>query len=223
MNVIDILHGCRLFAKIPPEDFARLAAISRLASYGAGHTVFRDGDDCPGIFVLGRGNVRVFKTAPSGKEHVLHVVEPGGTFAEVAAMGGFACPANAEAISDSTCALIPGDRFNRLLAERHQLCLGLVQGMSGWVHHLVGLLEDIVLRDATGRVSRYLLSRSQNADHEIELPALKRHIASHLNLTSETFSRVLRRLAQQGVVVETSGKLRLRDADRLKKLAAGVM
>ena len=53
--------------------------------------VFRENDACPGVFVVGQGLVRVFKTGAGGKEQVLHMVGPGETFAEVAAIGGFNC------------------------------------------------------------------------------------------------------------------------------------
>ena len=75
------------------------------------------------------------------------------------------------------------------MQEDHQLCLGMMAGLAFWVRHLVGLMEDIVLRDAAGRLARYLLNSPTAADGAIELPTLKRHVASHLNLTSETFSR----------------------------------
>ena len=51
---------------------------------------------------------------------------------------------------------MPLDRFRTALEEDHPFCLGMMVGMSQWVHHLVGLLEDVALRDATGRLARFL-------------------------------------------------------------------
>jgi CRP/FNR family transcriptional regulator len=211
-----------MFARVQPDGFERLTAIARLTTFRKGELIFRDGDPCPGVYVVGAGLVRVFKTGGGGKEHVLHMVGPGQTFAEVAAMGDFACPANAEAVAPTTCVLLPADLFRKALAESHPLCLDMMVGMTFWVRHLVALMEDIVLRDAAGRMARFLLQSPAQPDGTIELPMLKRHLASHLNLTSETFSRTLGRLIVAGLVVELDGnRLELRDRGGLAQLAEG--
>jgi len=223
LSVLDILRDCRLFARVQGESLERLTAIARLVKLRKGEIVFRDGDPCPGVYIVGAGLVRVFKSGPGGKEHVLHMVGPGQTFAEVAAMGSFACPANAEAVAPTRCVLLPADLFRKALAESHQLCLDMMGGMTFWVRHLVGLMEDLVLRDATGRLARFLLQSPTQPDGSIELPTLKRHVASHLNLTSETFSRTLSRLVEAGLVVELDGnRLQLHNRGRLADLADGV-
>ena len=79
---------CDLFSAVGPAGFRRLATIARLCHFRKGQVVFRENEPCPGVYVVGQGLVRVFKTGPGGKEHVLHMVGPGGSFAEVAAIGG---------------------------------------------------------------------------------------------------------------------------------------
>ena len=156
-------------------------------------------------------------------EHVLHMVGPGHTFAEIAAIGGFACPAHAEAIAPTTCELLPLDRFRKEMATDHQLCLEMMTGLCFWVRHLISLMEDLVLRDAVGRLASYLLESDSSEDGTVRLPGLKRHIASHLNLTSETFSRTLRRLVKAGLIEQLEGgRLRILRRDDLKNLADGL-
>ena len=226
-NVAEILQRCRLFSNVPEASFQRLAVMARIRSYEKGRTIFREGDPCPGAFIVGEGLVRVYKIAPNGKEHVLHMVDPGETFAEVAAMGPFSCPANAQAAVPSICALLPLEPFRKALESDHDLCLGMMAGLTLWVRHLVGLMGDVVLRDAAGRVARYLLQQSPDREgldqgNTVRWPALKRHVANHLNLTSETFSRTLRRLAQAGLIAESgNNRVELLDVEQLRQVSKG--
>ena len=126
LNVIDILHDCKLFSQVQSAAFQRLVTIARIGKFAKGERIFSEGETCPGVYIVGAGLVRVFKTAASGKEHVLHMVGPGQTFAEVAAIGGFNCPANAEAVTPTTCVLLPIDRFQKALQDDHQLCRGMI-------------------------------------------------------------------------------------------------
>lgn len=220
-DVSSILNASRFFMSVTPDRMARLQAMGRLRSFKKGDFIFRQGDPCPGVFILGSGLVRIFKTAPNGKEHVLHLVSPGGTFAEVAAIGGFDCPAFAEALDDSLCVLLPTADFNRALHDDHPLALQLLLSMAGWVKHLVGLVEDISLRDAAGRLARYLLATADPRG-TVVLPSLKRHLASHLNLTSETLSRTLRRLTEADLIAIDNDTIQIKDRSSLHEVAEGL-
>jgi CRP-like cAMP-binding protein len=222
LNVVDILQGCKLFSPVPAGSFQKLAALAVIRHFRKGQAIFRENDPCPGVFVVGSGMVRVFKTGAGGKEHVLHMVGPGDTFAEVAAIGGFALPASAEAVSKTTCAVLPTEPFRRLLGDDPQLAQGMLLGLTLWVRHLVNLMEDIVLRDATGRLARFLLEAQRDTAGLVKLPGLKRHVASHLNLTSETLSRTLRRLIDAGMIAERQkNRVELIDLKALRRVAEG--
>lgn len=216
-----IVLGCRLFARLKPAARTRLASLAVLREAPRGRTLFRQGDDCPGVFVVGTGLVRVFKLAPSGKEHVLHLAGPGATFAEAAVIGGFACPAFAEAVEDSVVALLPTEAFMAFLASDHQACIDLLAGLAGWLHHVVDLLEDITLRDAAGRLARHLLQLAAT-DGTVELPSQRKHLASQLNLTPETLSRTLRRLHDDGCISSDRERLAVLDRERLSSVAEGL-
>ncbi len=218
----DIVANCRFFGGLTSGSLARVINTGHVKRYRKGEIVFRQGQACPGVFIVGQGSVRVYKIAPSGKEHVLHFASEGMTFAEVAAIGQFDCPAYAEALEDTVCVLLPQEPFLNLLRSDHDLCMQLLQGMAGWVRHLIGLLEDIVLRDAAGRVARHLLQHPAAEKKEFALPILKKDLASHLNLTSETLSRTLRRLAESGLIeMPDQQSIRVLDRAAMENVAEG--
>ncbi len=220
-----ILDNCQLLRRLSAESLELLAEMARVRVFKRGERIFTQGDECPGFFCVGEGLVRVYKLAPSGKDHVLHFAEPGGTFGEVAAIIGMPAPAHSDAVKATTCAVLPTSRFQAALAENHQLSLQLLAGMAGWVKQLVGLLEDVVLRDASGRVARHLLEASPGAPGEFfQLRVLKRDLASHLNLTSETLSRTLRRLSDIGLIETAEGqRIRVIDREQLEEVARGLL
>ena len=222
-RAVEIIRECGLFRGLTPGSFEKVTEIARTVRFRRGQTIFREGDPCPGIYVVGEGTVRVFKTAPSGKKHVLHFARPGMTFAEVAAIGQFDCPAHADATEDSVCALIPRVEFRRIVNEDHGFCIEIMTGMSKWVHHLIGLLEDLVLLDATARVARHLIkSDSTRGQGEFTLPMRKKDLASHLNLTSETLSRTLHRLVDCGLIETQGQRIRILDLGKIEEVAGGL-
>jgi CRP/FNR family transcriptional regulator len=222
MTAETILKSCGLFAGVGGASRQTLLDMAVVRRFGRAEAIFQAGDPCPGVFIVGAGLVRVFLASASGKEQILHLTPPGGTFAEVAAIGGFACPANASAVEASTCLLLPNDPFRRALQQDHQLCVQLLGSFAGWVRRFVALLEDVTLRDAAGRVARYLLASAPEEETAIRLPGLKRHLASHLNLANETLSRTLRRLSDAGLIVEDeSGGLEIVNREGLRLMADG--
>jgi CRP/FNR family transcriptional regulator len=220
-EIARILEGCAFFSQVDRTSRQRLARMAERRAFDKGQVIFRDGDEATGLYVVAEGLVRIYKLAPSGKEHVLHLAGPGMTFAEVAVLGGFPLPAFAEAVEPTACVVLPAQPFLQALRDDHRLCLQILSSMAIWIRSLVGLLEGIVLRDAAGRVAGYLLETHTKQGGRLALPGLKKHIASHLNLTSETLSRTLRQLKEQGLISETGGRLALQDVEALRTLTEG--
>ena len=138
VNIVDILHELPAFSEVQAAGFRRLATIARLCQFRKGQVVFRESEPCPGVYVIGQGQVRVLKRGPGGKEHVLHIVGPGESFAEAAAIGRFPLPAAAEA-KKTTCVLLPLERFRSALTEDRELCLGMMTSLTVWVRQMVAL------------------------------------------------------------------------------------
>src|SRR5690606_17850811 len=126
-----------LLASLDDRAIGLLVAMAVPKRFERSEQIFQQGDTPPGMFVVTAGQVRIFKLAPNGKEHVLHLAGPGDTFAEVAVMGGYPCPAFAEAVEPCQCLLLPLTPLRRALDHDHDLCRQLLTSMSRWVRHFV--------------------------------------------------------------------------------------
>lgn len=81
-------------------------------TFGAGETVFRQGDPRTFMFVVNEGEVEI-----RVGNKVVEVVQPGGIFGEMAMIDG--APRTATAVARSDCKLIPIDpqRFQFLVQQ----------------------------------------------------------------------------------------------------------
>jgi len=216
------IRSCTLFARLDPATLAELETLASPRRFRKGQLVLREGEHPAGIFVVVRGVLKVYQLGVNGKEHVLKLAREQDTIGEVAVMGEFPVPAFVEALEECECLLIPAMPFRALLDSDARISRLILAGIAMRVRHMIGMIEDIVLRDATARVARYLLSQSEaDGEEAVRLPGLKKHVASHLNLTSETFSRTLRRLTEAGMIAETAGStLQVVDRAALRMAAA---
>lgn len=223
-SISKILKQSSFFSQLSAEILEKLCSIAEEKKFKKGQSIFQQGDFAPGIYVVDSGLVRVYKVGSNGKEHVLHMASAGMTFAEVAVLGDFPCPAYAEAVEETHCVLLPTKVFQKLLQEDSLLLRQILVGMAFWVRSLVNLLDDLVLKDAMGRVAAYLLTESQKQKNNgvVSLSAMKKHIASHLNLTSETLSRTFRQLKELELIQEPEeNQIRIVRVTDLKQVAEG--
>jgi len=85
----------------------------------------------------------------------------------------------------------------------------MLGAMSRHLRALVGLLDDLTLKDVETRLAHWLVKRCpdprSHTPCRIEIPVAKRVLASELGTVSETFSRTLAKFRQQKLI-EVKGK-----------------
>ncbi|MCJ7751915.1 MAG: Crp/Fnr family transcriptional regulator [Armatimonadetes bacterium] len=220
---IDDLKGWQLFSYLSPRDLAQLAAIGSLETYRKGHAIFTEGDPADALWVLLKGQVKINKVGPDGREQVLRIVRAGESFAEAAALARGAFPAGAAATARSTTARFPADDFLRLLEASPQLATNMIVALSQLLRGFAALVDALALRDVPSRLAKYLLDASLRARSDtVVLEVSKTVLAARLGTVSETLSRALRRLREQGLIVVDGQRIDILDRESLQRVAAGL-
>lgn len=213
------LRSCQLFSGLPGSDLDAIAGFSILRTLDKEAYLFREGDPSEGFYVVQKGAINVHRVSATGKEQVIYVFRPGESMAEASLASERGYPANARALEPSSVVLIPKAPFLGLLTRRPDLGLRMLGSMSLHLRVLVGLVEDLTLKDVETRFLNWLVKRCpRDAVGKVEVPlgSTKRVIAAELGTSSETLSRTLAKLRSEGLVQAHGAKLIVTDADELR-------
>lgn len=206
------------FRNLAPGGVEMLASSALRRHFAAGEVLFLEGDPSAGLWVVERGRIKVYKLHVEGREHILHLLGPGDSFNEVAALDGGPNPANAGALSDAVVWTVPADVIQSMLARDPSLAQAVIRGMSERMRMLVGQIEALALYAVQARLARFLIDRSE--DPALEGPGITRAaIAAHLATTPETVSRALRALEEAGAIRFDRHRIVIVDLDLLSSLA----
>jgi CRP/FNR family transcriptional regulator len=207
------------FNSVPAEDVQRLAAITRPMEFRKGATIFEEGEECRGFYLVRSGAVKVFRLSPEGKERVLFLAEPGQSFAEVAVfLGDGRYPATAQAARASEVLFLPKEEFVEMLARKRELCFQVLASLAQWTKHLVRFISSATQQRAEARLAKYLLDTSMPGK-PFFLPTSKQVLASYLTMTPETFSRVLRRWRDRKILRVHGRKMEILNREALRREA----
>lgn len=219
MNYRQILKNVPLFAGLNESDLDDLMAIVRINEHPRGELLFSDGEEAAGFFIVLDGKVKVYKLSPEGKERILHVIQPGGTFAEAAIFGEGLYPAYAEPLQASKLLFLPKDAFLALLRDNSRVSINMIAGLSKFLRQFANQIEDLTFKDVPSRLARYLMDLSRGVKRTVVLPISKSQLASNLGTVSETLSRTLRKLSEDDLISVSGKTVEIIDFDRLEELA----
>lgn len=213
------IRNCPLFAGTTDTDLDYLVHISRNRLYEKGELLFSEGEEALGFYVVATGKVKIYKLSPEGKERILHILHPGGTFAEAAIFGSGKYPAYAEPLEKSNLIFFPKREFLQLLKEQSQIAINMIAGLSRFLRQFAAQIEELTFKDVPARLARYLLDVAGKSP-QVELPISKSQLASNLGTVSETLSRTLRKLSDDAIIEVRGKHIDILDRGRLEDLAA---
>jgi CRP/FNR family transcriptional regulator len=222
-----ILRRIYLFSGITEADLSTLVRMSLKKTFPRHATIFGEGKEAQGFYLLITGQIKLVKSSLEGKEYIIRLVEPGETFAEAAVFGEIPYPATAIALEDCHTLFFPKGPFLQHPADSPALARNMLATLSRLMFHLTKQLEDLSLKEVSARLARYIVERCHHTHGEIapglhcDLPTTKTQLAAYLGTISETLSRTLSRFKSLGLIEMDKGKITIVDPVALQKMAGG--
>ncbi len=219
IGIAGTLRSCQLFSGLTSEDITAISGFTVLRNLSRDEYLFRQGDDSTGFYVVQRGAINAHRVNPAGKEQVIHVFRAGESLAEAALASPTGYPADARAVETSTVLLIPKIPFLDFIGRRPDLALRMLGSMSAHLRVLVGMLDDLTLKDVESRLLNWLIKQSRKTtEGVITLPGTKRVLAAELGTSSETLSRTLGKLRAEKLISVAARTITVHDVAALNAM-----
>lgn len=223
-DVYSILSRVPLFADLSEDEMRALAARATTRDAPAGQQIFSEGDPCQGFFVVETGEVKIYKTAASGREQILTIEHAGDTVAELPVFDGGPYPASAIALTNARLLFVSKRDFRALVIEHPEVGLKVLRAVGSRLRRLVGLIEELSFTTVRGRLTMLLLRLVKNSGeatprgHETLLPS-NQELAAQIGTVRELVSRNLGRLQAEGLIRLDGKRLIVPDIEALSASA----
>lgn len=216
-----------LFSGLDEEGLLRIKAIAVARQIKKGESLFVQGEEANGFYLVLQGRIKIYRLSPQGKEYILRIAGPGETLAEAAVFSGKTYPAAADSLEEGRLYYFKKSDFVHLIRQDPQLALNMISGLSLLLRNLAQQVEDLSLHEVSSRLARYLLDQADKNNLtlakgvRIPLDVKKNLLASRLGTIGETLSRTLAKMKQRGLLEINKDALIVQNLELLKEVAEG--
>lgn len=219
-KIAETLAVVPYFAGLDAATLATIAQATIQRDYSAGQIVFLEGEPCVGLYLVQEGWLKAVKLAPTGREQVLRFLGPGDTFSEISVLAVAPNnPATVIALEPSSVLIVPRAMMLQLLDNHAGLARLVIQNLAGRVMYLVSLVEDLSLRSVEARLARLLLENASAGTLHRRRWATQSEMAARLGTVPDVLSRVLRSLAEEGIIRLERREIHILDSTKLEMKA----
>jgi CRP/FNR family transcriptional regulator len=218
-----ILRKTPLFQSLTDDEVRALAARATRKRFQKDEQLFAEGDPCTGLYLVAAGKIRIFKLSPSGREQILAVEGPGGSFAELPVFDGGNYPAAASALEDTEVLFVSRKDFQNFCREHPEVALKVIAVVGSRLRRLVGIIEELSFTTVRQRLIALILRLAQaggtrtSEGIRIELAKSHQDLAAELGTVRELVSRNLSRLEAEGFLDVAGRKIVVKDLPGLRR------
>lgn len=215
-TTLETLRQHHLFDKLPESVFIEVGNLANFRRLNSSDILFHQGDTADRFYLLLEGQIILTRVLPEGNEKLVEIIQPGQVFADSLLFCGTRhYPVTASALKPSCLISIDGTHYRRLLEEQPSICLELLASFSIRLHQRLTEIDTLAVANASRRVVRFLCQEQAGSNGQIRLSVPKRLIASQLGIQPETFSRILHRLIDAGLIAMERRNIRVINTLRL--------
>ncbi len=231
LEIVDNCESCKIkrdecFCNLSPSLLKIFSTISHQTTYPSDATLFVEGQNPRGVFLLCSGKVKLSTSSRDGKVLILKMAGPGEMLGLSAVISGTEYELTAETAMPCQVNFVPRDPLLDLLQRHGEAGLRSAQALSREFQSAYRDIHDLILaRSSAGKLAKLLLSwtpPSGNSTKEIRVRSGLTHeeMAQMIGASRETVTRLLSDLRKKQLIRLEGSTLVIRNRMALEALVS---
>jgi CRP/FNR family cyclic AMP-dependent transcriptional regulator len=207
-----------IFQDLTPEDINWVDRVTTMTTCEKGRVFYSPHESTEVLFLLKRGHVQLYRISPEGKKLVITTLGPGSIFGEMAMVGQGMQNTFAEAVEDCTLCVMGRADLERVLLDKPEVGLRLVETLGRRLREAESRLEDIAFKNIPARLASLLLRLQEEHGNSIE-GYTHQDLAEMIGTYRETTTQTLNNFKRNHLLDIGRKRLELYDLDGLRAIA----
>lgn len=209
-----------IFRDLTAEEMSWVSERTTMITAKKGQVIYGQEEPAEVLFILKRGRIQVYRLASDGRKLVISILGPGTIFGEMSLIGQRMYSGYAEALDDVTLCVMSQTDLERVVIDKPQVAIRLLDVMSQRIRAMEAQLERIAFKSVSVRLAHVLI-RLAGATESRVLAASHQELAEMVGASRETTTRALDEFQHAGIVALGRRSITIRDSDRLREIARG--
>lgn len=201
------------------DERALVSERSFIRTFSANQLISNTDNSCTGIVFIVRGGIRTGLISDEGKEITLFRVGSGKCCVTTAScvIKQISFDTLVTTTEESTLLIVPASLCEHLTANNIYVKAFMLEAEAERYSQVVHVLQQMLFKRLDQRVASYLIERAQ-ACGSPELKITQDELARDINSAREAVTRVLHRLAADGLVEVKRGRILILNENGLRQL-----
>lgn len=218
-------RGCEslvpIFNHLAEDQMDEVMQVVQNRQFRKSETLYQAGDEADALYIVHRGQVKIYHLSESGKEQLIRVLYPGDFTGELALFQESEHESFAEAVVDSNICMIQRSDLQGFLMKYPTISLKILQEFSSRLGSSEKQTTQFATEKVELRIAQFLVENMRAYKNDanqgrLELPMSKKDLASYLGTTPETLSRRLTDFEEAAYIQQTGQRdIKILDADGL--------
>ncbi len=198
-----------IFAMLEKEDLKKISEDLLIKHYKKDSILFYEGERSEFLHILIQGDVKLYKTSPKGTQVQINRLSAPSLIAEFVCFEEESFPATCEFVTDGSVGLLHFKILYKYLSIP-AFSMTLIRSLTKKVLLLSSLLHQETILSSEAKIAHLMIKK-----YSIFNRLKNNEIASMLNITPETFSRIISRFKKEQIIHFENHKLKILDQDKL--------